>query len=150
MPDSPPQTSGDLVLDRLEDQINWYDRKSRAAQKTFKRIKLIEIFAAALIPFLTALKFPYVALVIGGLGVLITILEGILHLNQYQQNWTTYRSTCESLKHEKYVYFAQAGPYAGITNPRALLADRIESLVSQEHAQWASVQQQAKSSTTSG
>jgi hypothetical protein len=150
MPDSPPQTSGDLVLDRLEDQINWYDRKSRAAQKTFKRIKLIEIFAAALIPFLTALKFPYVALVIGGLGVLITILEGILHLNQYQQNWTTYRSTCESLKHEKYVYFAQAGPYAGIANPRALLADRIESLVSQEHAQWASVQQQAKSSTTSG
>lgn len=143
MPDASAQTSGDLVLDRLEDQIGWYDHKSQAAQRTFKRIKLIEILAAAMIPFLTALKFPYVNLVIGGLGVLITILEGVLHLNQYQQNWTTYRSTCESLKHEKYVYIAQAGPYAGVANPRALLADRVESLVSQEHAQWASVQQQS-------
>jgi hypothetical protein len=150
MPDTPPQTSGDLVLDRLEDQIAWYDRKSQAAQRTFKRIKIIEILAAALIPFLTALKFPHVALVIGGLGVVITILEGLLHLNQYQQNWTTYRSTCESLKHEKYVYLAQAGPYAGVPNPRALLADRVESLVSQEHAQWASVQQQSAKAQSSG
>jgi len=142
MPDAPPQTSGDLVLDRLEDQIGWYDRKGRAAQKAFKRIKIVEILAAALIPFLTALKFPYVTLVIGGLGVLITILEGILHLNQYQQTWTTYRSTCESLKHEKYVFLAHAGPYAGASDPRALLADRVEGLVSQEHAQWVSAQQQ--------
>ena len=143
MPDAPPQTSGDLVLDRLEDQIGWYDRKGRAAQKAFKRIKIVEILAAALIPFLTALKFPYVTLVIGGLGVLITILEGILHLNQYQQTWTTYRSTCEALKHEKYIYFAKAEPYASAINPYALLAERIESQVSQEHAQWASIQQQA-------
>jgi hypothetical protein len=72
----------------------------------------------------------------------ITVLEGMLHLNQYEQNWITYRSTCESLKHEKYVYLGKAGPYSGSADPHALLADRIESLVSQEHAKWASVQQQ--------
>jgi hypothetical protein len=58
----------------------------------------------------------------GGLGVVITALEGMLHLNQYEQNWITYPSTCESLKHKK--------------------ADRVESLVSQEHAKWASIEQQ--------
>ena len=78
----------------------------------------------------------------GGLGVLITVLEGTLHLNQYQQNWTAYRSTCESLKHEKYVFLAKASPYAGVADPRALLAERVESLVSQEHAKWASSQQE--------
>ena len=128
---------------RLEDQINWYDRKSRSSQRIFKRIKVIEILAAAVIPFLTGLKFPHITLVVGGLGVLITMLEGILHLNQYQQNWTMYRSTCESLKHEKFVYLALAGPYASAPNPRSLLAERVESTVSQEHAQWASVQQQS-------
>jgi hypothetical protein len=133
--------SDDPILARLEDQIGWYDRKSQAAQRTFKRIKVIEILAAALIPFLTSFKFLYGNLVIGGLGVLITILEGLLHLNQYQQNWTTYRSTCEQLKHEKFVYLALAGPYANTPNPRALLADRVESTVSQEHAQWATAQQ---------
>jgi hypothetical protein len=96
-----------------------------------------------MIPFLAALPFPKEEYVTAGLGVLITILEGILHLNQYQQLWDTYRSTCEALKHEKFTYLGHAGPYAGAADPRALLAERIESLVSQEHAQWNSFQQQS-------
>lgn len=129
-------------MERLEDQIAWYDRKSLASQRAFKRIKTVEIFAAAVIPFLAALKIPFLSMVTAGLGVLITVLEGILHLNQYQQNWITYRSTCESLKHEKYTYLGKASPYAKVPDPHALLAERIESLVSQEHAKWTSVQQQ--------
>jgi Protein of unknown function (DUF4231) len=138
-----PDPKTDPIFERLESQIDWYDRKSRAARRTFKRIKVIEILAAAAIPFLAALSFRYDKLVTAGLGVLITVLEGLLHLNQYQQNWTTYRSTCEALKHEKYVYLANAGPYATAAAPHALLAERIESTVSQEHAQWSSIQQQA-------
>jgi len=141
--------ANDPIFARLEDQIDWYDRKSRSAQHYFKRIKVIEIFSAALIPFLAAVNFHYDKLVTAGLGVLITLLEGVLHLNQYQQLWNTYRSTCESLKHEKYTYLGNAGPYAGAADPHALLAERVESLVSQEHAQWSSFQQQAgKSSNT--
>jgi ABC-type multidrug transport system fused ATPase/permease subunit len=136
----------DPIFQRLEDQITWYSSKSRSAQRIFKRIKIVEIIAAALIPFLSGLSFGtkfYIPMITGFLGMLITILEGILHLNQYQQNWTNYRSTAESLKHEKFVYIAKAGPYAAVADPHALLAERIESLVSQEHAQWASVQQQS-------
>jgi Protein of unknown function (DUF4231) len=132
----------DPIMERLEDQIAWYDRKSLASQRVFKRIKTVEIMAAAIIPFLAALERPLIGMVTGGLGVLITVLEGALHLNQYQQNWIAYRSTCESLKHEKYTYLGKASPYANIPDPHALLAERIESLVSQEHAKWASVQQQ--------
>lgn len=129
-------------MERLEDQIAWYDRKSLSNQRTYKRIKIIEILAAAGIPFLGAFKFSFIAMVTGGMGVLITVLEGMLHLNQYQQNWIAYRSTCESLKHEKYTYLGKAAPYANVPDGHALLAERIESLVSQEHAKWASVQQQ--------
>lgn len=132
----------DPIMERLEDQIGWYDRKSLLNQRYFKRIKFVEITAAALIPFVSAFNFQRLQWVAGGLGVVITVLEGMLHLNQYEQNWITYRSTCESLKHEKYVYLGKAGPYSASADPHALLADRIESLVSQEHAKWASVQQQ--------
>jgi hypothetical protein len=135
--------TSDPIYARLEEQINWYDRKSSSAQRTFKRIKVAEILAAAVIPFLAGISLPHDKLIIAGLGVMITILEGFLHLNQYQQLWGTYRGTCEALKHEKYVYLAKAGPYATATDPRALLAERVESLVSQEHAQWNSFQQQA-------
>jgi hypothetical protein len=138
----------DPIMERLEDQIAWYDRNSMTNQRYFKRIKMVEIAAAAIIPFLSALSLPRMMWVIGGLGVLITVLEGMLHLNQYQQNWIAYRSTCESLKHEKYVYLGKAAPYANSPDPHALLAERIESLVSQEHAKWASVQQQEPKSQT--
>jgi hypothetical protein len=130
------------IMERLEDQIGWYDRKSMTNQTYFKGIKTVEIAAAAIIPFLSAFNLTRMMWVTGGLGVLITMLEGMLHLNQYQQNWIAYRSTCETLKHEKYVYLGKASPYASAANRHALLAERIESLISQEHAKWASVQQE--------
>jgi hypothetical protein len=132
----------DPIIERLEEQIAWYDRKGSYNQKVYKLIKVIEILAAALIPFIAALSLKHATIITGSLGVLITVLEGLLHLNQYQQNWTSYRSTCEALKHEKYVYIAKAAPYTGVTDAHALLAERVESLVSQEHAKWASVQSQ--------
>ena len=144
IPDSDP------IMERLEDQIAWYDRKSMANQRAYKWIKVVEILAAAIIPFLAALGRPDIGMVTGGLGVLITVLEGMLHLNQYQQNWTNYRSTCEALKHEKYTYLGKASPYANVGDPHALLAERIETLVSQEHAKWASVQQQEPAKQKNG
>ncbi len=152
----------DPVFDRLENQIAWYDEKSSQNQHKFKCVKITEIIAAALIPMLSTLKFSGVphsnyintglGVAVTALGVLITILEGLLHLNQYQQNWITYRSTCEALKHEKYVFLGNAPPYAAGTDVerRALLAERVESLVSQEHAKWASVQHQQEDKGKSG
>jgi hypothetical protein len=139
MPESDP------IRERLEDQIAWYDRKSMRCQRIFKRIKIVEIVAAAIIPFLAALSLkdvPWSPWLTGGLGVIVTVFEGLLQLGQYQQNWIMYRSTCESLKHEKYLYLGKAGPYASAPDPHALLTERVESLVSQEHAKWASAQQQ--------
>ena len=105
-------------MDRLNDQIDWYSRKSATSQRYYKRIKLTEIIAAALIPFLAALHIsdasPNRRVVVGVatalLGVLITILEGILQLNQYQQIWITYRATCEAMKHEKFTYLTSPKP----------------------------------------
>lgn len=80
MPESDP------IAGRLEDQIAWYDRKSQSNQRIFKQIKMIEILAAALIPFLAAPNLKEAMWATGGLGVLVTVFEGMLHLNQYQQN----------------------------------------------------------------
>jgi hypothetical protein len=142
----------DPIIDRLEDQINWYDAKSSRLQKAYKRIKVIEIIAAALIPFLSALHLSgnssHLPITLGTitalLGVLITILEGVLQLNQYQHTWVTYRATCEALKHEKFTYIARAGLYAAAADPRALLAERMETIGSQENSKWASLQMPQK------
>jgi Protein of unknown function (DUF4231) len=132
----------DPIMDRLDNQIEWYDQKSSHCQRYYKRIKLTEIIAAALIPFVVGAHIPYAAWVAGGLGVLITILEGVLQLYQYQQIWVAYRATAEAMKHEKFIYLAQGGAYATASDPHALLAERVEALGSQENSKWASVVQQ--------
>jgi len=137
----------DVTLDHLQDQIEWYDRNSGQNQKAFKCLKISTIVAAALIPAFAG--FPKLQWITAGLGVLIVVMEGLQQLYQYHSNWIAYRSTCESLKHEKFLYLAIAGPYSVAQDPHALLAERIESLVSQEHAKWASGQEQAQKSTAS-
>jgi hypothetical protein len=127
--------------ERLETQIAWYDKKSNQNQRWFKRLKVLQIVTAAAIPVGAAAGVD--PNVIGGGGALIVVVEGLQQLQQYQQKWTTYRSTCERLKHDKYLYLAQAGPYTKAPRPEALLAERVEGLVSQEHAAWVSQQQEA-------
>ena len=136
----------DVTMDHLQDQIEWYDRKSGNNQRAFKYLKICTISAAAIIPVLA--KIDGMSSVTAGFGVLIVILEGLQQLNQYHSNWISYRSTCEALKHEKFLYLGKAGMYAAANDPHALLAERIESLVSQEHAKWASTQEQGQKGNT--
>jgi hypothetical protein len=126
---------------RLEDQIGWYDAKSGHNQRWFKLLKICQIVTAAAIPVAAAAGAP--VWLMGGGGAVIVVLEGLQQLQQYQQNWTTYRSTCERLKHEKFLYLARAGPYAAVPNSESLLAERVEGLVSQEHAAWVSHRDEA-------
>ncbi len=131
------------TIERLDNQIGWYDKKSLDSQWWYKRLKLAEIVAAALVPLSAGFPdIPFSHCITGSLGVSIIIFEGLQHVNQYQHNWTTYRSTCEALTHEKFLWLAKAGPYDD--NPKAdiLLAERVEALISQEHAKWISSREQ--------
>jgi hypothetical protein len=77
--------------------------------------------------------------------VIVVVLESIQGLFQFQQNWTSYRSTAEGLKHEKSLWMAKAGPYKDPDNPgaEAIFAERAEALISTEHAKWVNYQEQA-------
>ena len=135
-------TPSSPAWERLESQIAWYDRKSTDNQRWFKRLKVLQIVTAAAIPVAAGASAP--SWLVGGAGALIVVLEGLQQLQQYQQNWTTYRSTCERLKHEKYLFLARAGSYRTAKRPESLLAERVEGLVSQEHAAWVSQQDDPK------
>jgi hypothetical protein len=140
-------TQDNPTIGRLEDQIEWYDKKSTRSQYRFKVLKVIEIVAAVLIPLSAGvsaiLPIPYPTIIAAVLGALIVVLESFQSLYQFQSNWISYRSTCEELKHEKFLWLAKAGHYANAKEPDRLLAERVESIVSTEHAKWVSVQEKA-------
>jgi len=134
--------------ERLETQIKWYGSHARSSKRWYIRIKLVQIVAAAVIPVIAAADLA--VWVAGALGALVVVLESVQQLFQFHSNWTSYRSTAEALKHEKFLYVARAGAYATAKDPAALLAERVESRVSQEHAAWATEQQHPQKSSQEG
>ena len=130
----------DYLKNRLEDQLQWYDKKSQHNQKYFKRLRLLEIISAALIPFLSGMieKFPCFSWLIGGLGVLIAVSAATSALFKYHENWIQYRTTAEQLRHEKYAYLTNTRPYDN-EDKFDLLVERVEALISKENSAWATV-----------
>ena len=134
---------------RLEDQIGWYDQKSRWNQKFYKRLTIVQLLLAIVIPPFALIEVPlsnYVAATAGGL---IALLEGIQHLYQFSTLWMEYRSTAEHLKHEKHLFLSAAGPYRESEEDERLriLAERVEEHVSTEHAHWVQTSRRAVAKT---
>jgi len=128
-------TPEEYLEQRVDDQINWYDSKSGSNQKWHKNLRAIEIISAALIPFIANSSWEYSNLIVGTLGVIIAICAGLSALNKYQENWLTYRTTTETLKHEKYLFITKTVPY-NVENSFQGFVKRIEGLISKENSQW--------------
>ena len=83
-------------------------------------------------------EIPMTPLMIAALGALIVVLEGIQQLKKYAQNALLWAQGKEALKHEYFLFRAQAGPYAADNGKRdKLLATRIEQIIGQEVGRWA-------------
>jgi len=123
---------------RVDGQIGWYDKMSQYHQKWYKGLRIIEIVAAASIPFLVGYITDTEHLfrtVVGLLGLTIAVITAVVSLCQFQENWVEYRTTCESLKHEKFLFLTGTEPY-NVDTPFPLLVQRVESMISKENTTW--------------
>ena len=131
----------EYIHDRLDDQIAWYDSKSSRNQRLFKRLRMAEIVAAAAIPVLTAFvdpERPLVTVSIGVLGAAVAVIAGAMGLYQFERLWVEYRTTCEGLRKEKYLFLTGSEPFdRELADNFRLLVQRVESLVSKENTSWA-------------
>jgi len=86
--------------ERVDNQIDWHDRKSSSNQKWFKRLQLISLICAALIPFISGWGMDGAAMriLVGGLGVVIAIMSGAVGLYQFQKLWIGIFLTASSVK----------------------------------------------------
>ena len=141
-------TPDEYITERVDDQIGWYDQKSQRAQSWFKRLRGLEIIAAGAIPLFAGFGggSTWSVIVVGVLGAIVAVLASLLSLNQFQENWIEYRTTCESLKHEKYLFLTKAEPY-NEDDPFDLFVQRIESLISKENSAWSQYTRSGAEST---
>jgi len=126
----------DYIEQRLNDQVGWYDRKSNANQRWFKRLRFAEVVAAAIIPFLSGFAGALaIKIAIGALGVVVAVIASLLALLHLQEHWFNYRATAEALKTEKFLFLTQTQPYDK-EDAFHLLVQRVEALLSKENTGW--------------
>jgi hypothetical protein len=128
----------DYESERLDPAIAYYETRSARSKRCFYLLQGTQLVAATLVTALAAwpaesVPRPVLAMVSAGAA----LAAGFVALFGWQQQWIRYRATSETLKHEKYLHRAQAGPYVNAPGG-ALLAERCEALVSSEHVAWAS------------
>jgi hypothetical protein len=130
-------TEKDYLSERLDDQINWYSQKSTYCKNWHKSLRVVEVVAAALIPFLSGMgsEVLYSSWITGGLGLLIAVCAASSGIFKFHENWIQYRATSEQLKHEKYLFLARATPYSDQDAFRVLV-HRVEGLISKENSTW--------------
>ncbi len=129
----------EFIKDRLEDQINWYDKKSQWNQKWYKRLRIIEIVAAASIPLAAGFITPsldVLKVLAGFLGLIVAVIAGVITLYQFQENWIEYRTTSEMLRREKYFFLTKTNLYS-VKESFPLLVQRVENIISKENSDWA-------------
>ena len=145
------------IHERLDDQISWYGKKSAYNKLRFRICQFIVIVASAVIPIINLgipIIFgtnnqiaPYQALGITAiLGGVITIVTALSQMDSYFETWVLYRTTGETLKRERFLYFNSAADYSALSGEakNKLLVERVEAMLSSENSKFLSLQQQAK------
>jgi hypothetical protein len=97
------------IIERPAAQTCWYEPRSIGIQWWCKRLKISEIDSAAPIPFLATSPIPRALIGNSVLGARFTAYEGLLQPNQHHENGIRWRSSCESMKQEKYIYCRERG-----------------------------------------
>lgn len=133
--------ANDYLVKRIDDQIDWYEKKSSLNQKRYKQLQLAAIIFSSAIPLLTAISFEsleiVIRFVIALLGALIAVTSAVLTLYKFQENWVNYRATAEALTQQRLLYLTRISPYDSDEHTNfTQLVTRCESIMSDERSGW--------------
>lgn len=124
------------LVKRVDDQISWYSKESKKSQSYYKIINITVMIATLLISAGAGFNYFNEPLIPVILGLIASSLEFTLKMNKYQEKWILYRSTCEELKREKYMYLTKSGIYAIDENSFNKFVERVETITAVEQALW--------------
>jgi len=130
---------------RVEDQIKWYGKKSARNKKWFRICQFAQLLMAALITLSGMTEITNdesVRIAVPIIGALIAIITGIVGLYKFQENWLEYRTTAESLKHEKFLFMTKSVPY-DTKEPLNKFVNEVESIISKENTNWSQYMRKA-------
>lgn len=133
------------VHQRLEDQIDYYEKKSAYNKKLYFSLSIAAIAANAMIPvvsvFLPSATVPKLMITI--LSAIAAMISSILILLNARGLWGKYRLNASRLQAFRYQYYTRSGIFAGLDDEQAFqrLVEVSEQQLQEENTDWESVLQ---------
>jgi hypothetical protein len=123
-----------FIKKRVDDQIEWYSAQASKNKKFYIAARASVLLMSAAVPIITAYDFSYSNIFLQIFGVSIVCIRSMEDLMKFHENWINYRSTSESLKHEKYVFISKSDEDQSSEFQNFVLV--IENIISQEAVNW--------------
>ena len=126
---------------RFKNQEIFYNSNSNICMIIYAFIQIIQIFLASMIPLVLG-DAPVLSFfgvdgnrVAAVFGVVIAIVSSINSQFQFQRTWLRFRSICERMKNEKYLYLNRVDPYKD-ENSLGKFVERIEEMDAKATQDW--------------
>ena len=130
-------TTKGYIEERLNNQLRYYDKTATRAKRRYLQSRFVSVVAAALVPVLVNVKFPYVDVVTTILSVLVVLLVSLESVFHFREQWVNSRSTSETLRKEYFQFTSSEGRYAEMdkepTKAFRLFVGRVEAMIEAEN-----------------
>lgn len=126
---------------RLNNQIEWYNFKSKFYKKVHTRIIMMTLIISCLLPALASTNFTLIFSSKTYL-IILSIIDGILIASNkafnFQELWVSYRMIYLSLEKEKINFIEKQNPYKQtlIDENLSYLVNRVEDLLDNQNSSW--------------
>jgi hypothetical protein len=151
-----------IIDRRIDTSMRFYSGWGKTARFLYHTLNIAAVLAAAAVPVIALLpaliggglevqKAPWVLAWAGIFGALATLFRSVDAFLHTRDTWIRTASINESLRSERYLYEATAGPYAepelDELSRTTLYAERVNSILADETFRWtATVQSTAAGS----
>jgi hypothetical protein len=119
------------MTERWQSQRDYYSRKAARSKKWHQSLQVFVALSAVAIPVLLVIpEMPkIIPAIMSGLVAAATALENVYH---FGDDWRNFRQTLESLKRERALYDAAAGPYGSPKTAFRRFVERSENIIAEE------------------
>lgn len=142
------------IVERIIDQIKWYDKKSTEKQSRYKRLTIASVILNAAIPITVLLSDNNIVikLLVATLSSASGAITAIIAVCGYKDLWVQYRSNCELLKSTLHRFFLCAGEFRHLKDDDNALLDALvvccEEYLTKEFQTWVVVTNGENSTVT--
>ena len=137
--DDKPVIADEYLLKRFEQSVLWYIKNANNCKIWYFALSIVGIVLPLSIPILNLFNdSSYVKLLITLVSVFTSFVTALLSLLKSHDKWINYRSVAEALQTELTLYISKCGDYADSTQEERnqFFAERIETLMGNEHIKW--------------